>query len=231
MKKTTYKIGIIFSVALVLFILPIWNVQNLEVSGNNVYTQEEILKAVDFKPNSHILSLNTKGMYNRLIQLPYIEEASINYKFPNRIDIDLVERAPIAYVPFLDTYLCIDPEGYVLQQVKTKQLELPTVEGLTFSSFQMGERLPLKNTVQLEVLEEIIYVLNKYSLTKEVDVIELTNIEQIHLYVNRLNVIIGNMRDFDEKVKWLAEVHKEFPMGILDLSLIQYDQAILKPLN
>lgn len=231
MNKTIYKIGMVSLLALILFTLPLWNVQEIMITGNAQYTHEEIKEAIGYTKGRHILSYNKNKMKEAIKELSYIERVAINYTFPNNINIDIVERRPVGYLPFLDTLLCIDEEGTVLKQVQTKQEQLPIIEGIGFESFAVGEKVQTTNQVQLNALKEIIFYLTKYEFVDKVEAVQLTNLEQIHLYVNKLDVIIGSMRDFDKKVKWLVEIHTDFPMGILDLSLIKYDQAVLKPLN
>ncbi|MGL4798152.1 MAG: cell division protein FtsQ/DivIB [Cellulosilyticaceae bacterium] len=231
MKKYVYIVGLGIIGMLTVFLLPIWQIQKIEVNGVAYYTETQLKESISFKEGMHSLRLRKDKLVEELKQLTYIKEVTVDYGFPNQLTLQVTERKPLGYVRFLDSYLCIDEEGYVIEQGTEKRLPLPELEGLDFEQFKIGEKLELKNSEQLLILREIIMVLNKYKFTQEVDIIQVSNIQQIHLYVDRLNVIIGNIRDFDKKVRYLIEVHEQYAMGILDLSLIEYKQAILKPMS
>ena len=231
MKKYMYGIGLMILLVLTLFILPVWNVKAIQLVGNDYYMEDDILRMMSFQSGMHILKLNSQKSVQEISQLPYIKSVDVAYTFPNKVSVTIAERRPMGYVKFLDAYLCIDEEGYVIEESSQKRLQLPEIEGLSFTQFVVGEKLPLTYHEQLAVVREMVTILNKYEFTEQVDSIQVSNINQIHLYVNRLNVIIGNIRDFDKKVKYLIEVHKQYAMGILDLSMVEHKQAILKPMN
>ncbi len=231
MKKHVYKIGLVLLILLTLFILPIWSVQTIDIVGNVQYETQTLLDTIGFKEGRHILSYNKKKIVQQIEELLYVEQAAVAYTFPNHIQLSIQERRPIAYTRFLDTYLCIDEWGYVIEQNTERRLQLPTIEGLKFESFVLGEALQVENSQQMGIVRELVKSLNKYSFTEYVDTIDVSNIQQIHLYVDKLNVIIGTIKDFDEKVQYLIEVHKHYVMGILDLSMIEDGQAVLKPVN
>lgn len=218
-------------IVIVIFFLPLWSISSIEVSGASVYSKEEIIEASQIKVKRHILTVRTKKGIESLKQLPFIDDAEITYQFPNHIEIKVMENKPIGYVKFLGSYLCIGEKGQVLEQVTQPSLKLPTIEGIKFDKFKVGEKLPLEDEDHLLTVVEMISILTKYEYDGKIDNIDVSNLEQIHLYVDKLDVIIGNIRDFDKKVRWLVEIHQEYPMGILDLSYIENGQAILTPLT
>lgn len=230
-KKWLYSIGIIALLIITIVFLPIWNIQNIEVTGIHYYSKDDILQAGGLQLQMHPLSMNKKEALKKISALSFINTVSIDYHFPNTLTIEVVENELLGYVAFHDSFLCIDKEGRVLEQSKDKRYELPTIEGIEFESFLVGEKLGADNDEKIKVLTEMISVLSKYDFIEKVDSIDISNLEEIHLYVDKLNVIIGNIRDFDKKIKWLIKVNVNYSMGILDLSYIQHGQAVLTPLD
>ncbi|MGL4362657.1 MAG: cell division protein FtsQ/DivIB [Cellulosilyticaceae bacterium] len=231
MKKWTYAIGLIILGLITIFILPIWQVDQIIIKGNEVYTEEEIRTAMTLSEGMHITQLNKEKVVDEISIFPYMGTVDVAYKFPNDVIINIHERRPLGYVRFLDTYIAIDEDGFAVEQSSTRRMKLPIIEGLQFNQVTIGGQIQIENTAQMQTLKEITRILRKYEFFETVDVIEVANIEQMHLYVDKLNVIIGDIRDFDKKVRYLIEVHKQYAMGILDLSLIDTKQAILKPLS
>lgn len=216
---------------IIFLLLPIWNVSNIHVEGNKYYTKEAILQAANIKEGMHILEIGKNKASHKMEDLPYIKEAQVNYTFPRTLTIKVTECTPIGYVPFLGTYLCLDKQGQVLEQVTKPTLKLPILQGLKFQKLVMNEKIAFENEDKFLALAEMVEILKKYNYAAKIDSIDISNIEQIHLYVNKLDVIIGNIRDFDKKIEWLIQVDKDYSMGILDLSLITQGQAILTPLT
>lgn len=230
-KKWLYSIGIMSLLGITILFLPIWRIAHIEVTGNSHYQEEELLQEGGIWMQMHPLSLNKKEAQEKISQLTYVESAYIEYHFPNTLSIKIVENELLGYVPFHDSFLCIDKNGIVLEQSKNKRFALPTLEGFVFEYFLVGETLGTANKEKIEAAKEMMSVLTKYNFIEKVDSIDISNLEQIHLYVDKLNVIIGNIRDFDKKIKWLIKVNDNYSMGILDLSYIQHGQAVLTPLD
>lgn len=232
LKKWMYGIAIVALLLITSLFLPIWRIQSIEVIGNHYYTDEEILKEGALALQMYPLSVDNKAATHRISALTFVDSVQIQYHFPNRLTVDVVENEPLGYINFHDSFLCIDQKGIVIEQSKNKKFELPLIEGLNFEYFAVGERLGTENEEKIEALREMMTILSKYDFTKQIDVIDISNLEEIHLYVDKLNVIIGNIRDFDKKTKWLIKVSANYSMGILDLSYIQRDgQAVLTPLD
>lgn len=231
MKKYIYGLGLIGMLGISIFFLPLWQIREIQIEGSHYYSETDLLKTADFKTHVHRLSLNLKKSTAKIKQLPFIKDVTIDYVFPYVIDMKVIERRPIGYIKFLDMYVCIDEEGYVLEQSQQKKLELPVIEGISSEQFVVGEKLQSDKSYEMQVLQQMIKTLNKYNFLEKVDGIQLANIDEIHLYVDRLDVIIGNIRDFDKKIKWLMEVYQHYDMGILDVSLLEAGQVVLKPMD
>lgn len=229
--KWLYGIGAIILFVVIILFLPVWYIQEIELVGNYYYNGNEILKVAALDKGMHPLSIDTKDAKKAIEGLPFIEHANVKYQFPNTLRVEVNEKRPLGYVAFHDSYLCINGDGTVLEQSKEKRLRLPVLEGLQFEYFVLGEKLGTENAEKVSTMNEMMGVFDKYGFTEKVTSIDLSNLEEIHLYVDKLDVIIGNIRDFDKKVKWLVKVNDGYSMGILDLTSIAHGQAVLTPLD
>ena len=213
-------IGIIVGiVSILLFMMPICYVQSVEVSNNKYYTDEEIIEASGIE-NKHLLDLAYFSAKNRLLDLAYIGKVNIHYKFPGKIVIDVVEKAPFAYVKFKGDFLCLNEQGQVIEQSQEKYHEIPVIDGLKFESFTVSETLPILNQDDWFVAQEVMTELIKYNYVDKVIEMDVHNIEEIHLYVDKLDVIMGDIGDFDKKIEVLIQVYEVegYSMGELDIS-------------
>ena len=206
-KKKKIYIGIIIGIVVVLFfMMPICYVQSVEVTHNHFYASDEIIETAGIA-NKHFLDFNFWTAKSKVESLPYIAKAKISYQFPGKITISVSEKAPFAYIPFKGTYLCINEQGQVIEQTQKKYHEVPELDGLEFNTFKNGETLPIVNQDTWFIAQEVVKELEKYAYTSRVREVDVHNIEEIHLYVDKLDVIMGDIGDFDKKIETLIEIH------------------------
>lgn len=218
-KKTKRYIGIIIGILVLLFfMMPICYIQNIEVKNNKYYSAEEIIEASGIE-KKHLLDLAYFDAKDKLMSLPYIASVNIKYQFPGKVIIDLVEKAPFAYVKFKGTYLCLNEQGQVIEQSQEKRHDLPVIDGLKFNSFKKAETLPILNQDNWLTAVEVLKSLEKYQYADKINEIDVHNIEEIHLYVDKLDVIMGGIGDFDKKIEVLIQVYEVngFTMGELSI--------------
>ena len=225
-----YGIGGISVLLITLSVLPIWRVTTVEVSNNQHYSKEEIEKVL-LIDNEPFWGLSKKKLQKRLKSLPYVEDSQIAYGFPGKIKVRLVEKVPYGYVPFMGTYLCIDEKGQVIEQTNGRSEGIPIIKGLSFNAFRTGELLPLESEDALLVAMEIIDTLKKYNFDKNITTVDVYDLEQIHLYVDNLDAIIGNIQHFEEKLQQLIKIQESYDMGQLDLSQIPNGEVVLSPIK
>ena len=233
-KKPKKKIYIGMGIGLILLVLlsmPIWHVNEILVNNSSYYTEEEIIEAAGLE-NRNLLDLSFIETEKRLKALSYIQDVDIKYHFPGNIVINIVENAPFMYVPFSGSYLCLNERGQVIQQTNNLSVAVPIVRGLKFSEFKLGDILGIENDDAFLAVQDMIHTLKKYEYEHQVKEIDVYNLEEIHLYVDNLDVIMGEIGDFDKKLQWLIATHETYDMGILDLSqVVKSGQASLRPIT
>nr|WP_302596162.1 FtsQ-type POTRA domain-containing protein [uncultured Cellulosilyticum sp.] len=230
-KKKIY-IGMIIGLILIaLLSLPVWKIQKITVVNNGYYSKEEVINVSGLE-GGNLLDLSFNKAKKGLLALPYIQEVNITYHFPGNVTIDLVENAPFMYVPFSGSYLCLNEQGQVIEQTSNLSVAIPVVDGLSFSEFKIGEMLGIQNDDAFLAVRDMINVLKEYEYVDKVKEIDVYNLEEIHLYVDNLDVIMGEIGDFDKKLQWLIATHETYDMGILDLSqVVKSGQASLRPIT
>lgn len=219
--KTKRYIGIIIGILLLLFfMMPICYIQSIEVTNNKYYSAEEIIETSGIE-KKHLLDLAYFAATDKLMTLPYLEKVTIKYQFPGKVIIDLVEKAPFAYVQFKGTYLCLNEQGQVIEQSQEKYHEVPIIDGLKFNSFKNTETLPILNQDNWLTAVEVVNRLEKYDYVDKINEIDVHNIEEIHLYVDKLDVIMGDIGDFDKKIEVLIQIYdvNGITMGELSIHL------------
>ncbi len=159
--KKQKKIGAVFFLLLIGFSLilltilyaPIFNISSIAVGGNTKYTDEEIKQMSGIIPGENgfrklrltprsLLELRLIDSEEKINQLPYIKNSQVRLKFPDRVEISVTERKAEAYISYLDNFLIVDREGYVLE-VSDQRPEkgLKEIRGIEFVKYSIGGQL------------------------------------------------------------------------------------------
>lgn len=219
-------------ICILLFGTSILRIKTIKVEGNEYYSDQEIMDAAGISQGLHLLQINKKKSSKAISALPYIDQVEIEIIFPTTVQLLVTQRKPVGYVPFTGTYLSIDKVGRVIDQTQSKEVKnLPIIEGLKFDKFALGQELNVENEDMIIAIVELASLMEKYDLLNQEIRIDVGSSSQIHLYINSLDVIIGEINNLDKKIQWLCEIIQEYQMGVLDLSNINEGQAIMSPLT
>ncbi len=235
-KRMLLMFAVIIISILLLLVLPVWNIEIIEFEiesygAEPYYSQRDIEIVMGITENTHILNITSNNVEQCMEKLPFIETLEVEKIFPNKLSIKVTERIPLGYLPFSGRYLLINNKAVVMAEHQQMFYKLPLIEGIQVEQFSLGKPLAILNDEHMLALELILKELEKYNIVSNITNINIGNLEEIHLYIGKLDVIIGNIDDFDKKIAWLNSIYQDYTVGILDLSNIDSGSAVLKPLK
>ncbi len=213
--------GLLFGIVCIVMVSPAFQMKTLVVSGIDKYTKQEISSVIALQEGDNILLFNQKKAIELLEQNPYIADATIEKNLPDTVKITIVERKIRGYVPYMGAYLYIDEEGRVLETRETYYEALPEVKGLKFTNFQLGEVLAVENKEALTVVLQVSQIVKKYEMLNDVLEIHVHDLNAIKIYMQGVEIILGDIENLEQKMRIMAEVMKNIPdgdRGRLDLS-------------
>lgn len=111
---------------------PLAIVDAVEVHGNDHLTPEEISALAGLDSGMHIWKINLAAGRDKLLSNPWVEKASINRKFPNALEIALVERRGVAILQNSGPGWIVSGDGVVV--AKNEGHSLPWLTGLEADS-------------------------------------------------------------------------------------------------
>lgn len=202
---------LLFLFVLVLLFSPLLNITVIEVEGTNLCDNKDIINNCDIDMGENILRINKKEIiYNLREKFPYIDTVSLSRKLPNKIIIKITEREPVGMIAYMGSYVIVDKDGNALEVVDINSNRgLAVIEGVKSNRFQLGQLLPADNPEKFQLAVDIIKLLIKYNLLYKVSVIDVGNIENIHVVLG--NNVVANIsgRDNTEyKINYLNEIIK-----------------------
>lgn len=227
-----FILGLAFiAMVLCILFLPAFRVKTVNIEGNVVLSDEEILSMTGLSYGDHILS-GVSGNIFDLLSLnygkteqaimeknPYVESITISVKIPSTINIEIKERQKIAYIKTADGYLAIDRDGIVLELSSADNASevRPVICGMEIDSAVLGEKLTIKN---MNAFKKAIIVmgaiLNADNASVGGDYCMFANTSEVRIlpsgYIfltiysrsgNMVQIKLNNLDSIDEDMAWL----------------------------
>lgn len=228
-KKRRRKVFRTIKILMIIFVLiggiaffllsPIFNITEINVSGNSKISSEEIISLSGIQKNENTFKINKKTVKDKIRENPYIDTISIKRTLPDSITIYVTERVATYRINKANTYMLINNQGYMLE-ITDEENNLPIITGLqtTDEEIQEGNRLRVED---LEKLEDVLKISESaktnelYSLITEIDISEKDNYKLvipsekkiIHLGdTSKLPVKMGYIISIMEKEKDEGEI-------------------------
>ena len=176
-------IGVRYGVKHFLFENPDYQLSEIQFQTDGTLQREQVLKTAELREGVNIFSVNLAQVRERLQQLPQVDEVQVIRKLPGEIDIQVVERKPVAWItsekqisdPFAsDVAFLVDARGVLMKEKKLlpEYLGLPLITGCTSESLEPGKIVDSfegKAALQLLRLSTASFMQTRFQI-REIDV-------------------------------------------------------------
>ena len=241
-KYTLYYLLAFFLIAAVgisLSLTVFFKTAKIEVAGNTMYTDGELIETTGIEIGDNLLRMHPKQMARRLVeQYPYLETAVIRRTLPDTVTISVTaaeERAVLrdaatgrfavlsAAGRALRTELPVAPQGTVPADGLAVAADEETNGETALVPLTPGDYLTESEKERFTVLLSLLDALEEQELSDDINVIDLRDPLEIRLlYRGRLAVNLGTQDDLDYKLRFTKtaidrEVTDE-TVGTLDVS-------------
>lgn len=219
---------ILICAALVFGMSVFFRVSTVTVTGNSIYTEEEIIEASGIEQGDNLFFINRFSAVSRIFsKLPYVEAATISRSLPNNIVIEITESAALAYVTAEDgEKWAIDRSCKILANVDAAAAQsLIEVTGVTPISPSVGGIVSPgeAETPKVTYLSEILKMAVLLEIERDITYIDMSNVSNPQFdYLGRFTVKLGSNENVDYKFQLLVSAVAELgegDSGTLDLSI------------
>lgn len=129
---------------------PDYRLSKIEVQTDGTLPREQVLRVAELREGENIFNVDLARVHERLQQLPQVDEVQVVRNMPAEIDIQIVERKPIAWItsekevadPFSsDEAFLVDARGVLMKEKKLlpEYLGLPAIVGCANESLGAGQ--------------------------------------------------------------------------------------------
>jgi cell division septal protein FtsQ len=136
---------------------------DIRVDTDGTLTRDQILSAAGVHEGRNIFKTDLAGARSALNKLPQIQRVEIQRTLPNRLDIGIIERQPIAWVvapgdtdpSASDRSFLVDARGYVMKSRKLlpEYQYMPTISGVETENLVNGQKV---TTIEMQAALDLL---------------------------------------------------------------------------
>ncbi len=191
---------ILIIVLIILANTVLFNCKQIEVSGMQRYTADEIIDVSKIRKGDNLLHVDTaKAAENIESGLAYVESAKVERSFPTGIVITVAEAEKWYCINQFGVKAVISRGGKILE--KGSSQGLVEVTGYEAESLETGTRLTSKVEGKKTIPEQILKAADKAGIT-DIDSIDMTDRFDINVLVEgRITLELGGISEIDAKMQ------------------------------
>ena len=128
--------------------LPYFWVAEVQVEGNLQVASQDIVGSLGLAPKTSILQVDLQALARRVLENPWIKEASVQRRLPLSLTIQVVERVPEAVFIAGRRYL-LSADGVILSELGEGELpSLPVLRAAVPRRVGIGDRILTSDMAQ-----------------------------------------------------------------------------------
>ena len=201
--------AVVIVAALTLF----FKVDQVIVSGNSRYSQDEIVEVSGVRQGDNLILLNKYQIARQLYsKLPYITDVRVNRNLPDKLLIEVTETRASLALESGGAWWLLSEAGKVLDTAETDEVEgYLLLRGVTAEGITIGQQLRLaEGNLSAERLLELVAALSERGMLESADSVDATDGEILHIgYDGRFDVELYYDADFAFKMNCLYSVVDE----------------------
>ena len=205
-----------------------FEITDIQVEGNVIYSSSEITEASGLHPGvSGLLSFRTIASRRIRSSLPGISAARISLEVPDRMVITVKETSAIASLRTKDGFLLLSQECHAVNGFRGDESELLQIRGITPLETGVGQLLQVSDaeSTKLSYLREMLTLLSERDMRQDVQDLDFSNVSDLHFrYLDRFNVRMGRQEKLENKLDLLERIVDSLgagDRGTLDMSTPQ----------
>lgn len=207
---------------------PIFTLQRVEVSGASYLTKEQICEIGRIHTGEPLFQLQTDAVAQNLMHDLRIESAVVRRRLPDRLEIEVTERKPVATVACDYGYLDLDRSGTVIAAYRAlHSVPIPLITGMEVKGLYLGDEVTDEN------VKKVLYFLNQIDAEalNQISEVNIANPDAVVAYANSsVQIRLGKLDRLDEKAVLTADFVKSLKTSrhTIDYVDFSYEAPFIK---
>ena len=188
---------------------PIFNIQEVEVIGNNIINSDTIESLSELTKDQNIFKFMNQKVEIKVKENPYIQNVKVKRVLPNKVQIQVEERERKYNIEFMNGYAYIDNQGHILE-ISENKLDLPVIQGCKTPEENIveGNRLEKQDLEKLETVIQITTIWETNNIEQKITSIDITDKTEYTMYIEeeKKKVYLGDNSNLSNKILWIQAI-------------------------
>ena len=214
--------------AILLAVNIFFEISDIQVEGNVIYSASEITEASGLHPGvSGLVPFRAVAARRIRSSLPGITAARISLEVPDRMVITVKETSAVAVLKTESGTLLLSQDCQAVSGFRGDESELLRIRGITPLETEVGQTLRVSDaeSTKLSYLREMLTLLSEKELRLDVQDLDFSNVSDLHFrYLDRFNVRMGRQEKLESKLDLMKRIVENMgagDWGTLDMSTPQ----------
>lgn len=188
-----------------------FSIKEIECTGENLLTGEDVRIRTEGLIGDNILFIKKSNIEKELKRNPYVENITLKKKLPNKLYIDVEERAGIYYVNEGNKFNIVSIDMILLEQVDNIDgKNLIELKGITIDDTELGSIIEDNARIKrvLYYFYRMRSELNEQGEDIPITCIDVSNLTKLKAYIGTIEVKLGNDEDIIKKFNKAVRIYK-----------------------
>lgn len=202
---------VIGGISAYLLTSPSFAIQEISIKGNSLLSAQKITQIAETQIGDNIFSKIGIILKVKLKQNGYIQDAKINKIYPNKIEIEVIERKRQFQIKLeTEGYIYIDEQGYILEYGVNK-LEIPTIVGMNIKQSDIAtlHRLEERDLIKMENVLQIREQCKSIEIADKITQYEVNDEYMVKLENEGISINLGDGTNLKNRFYYVNAILKQ----------------------
>ena len=203
-----------------------FDITKVRVKGHARLKPEMIVEELNLQPHTNIFQISLALLQQKLEGMTWVKAAKVYRNFPNKLTVDITERAPCALVKMNELHL-VDEEGVVLGVLASgSAIRLPILTGAFIAEHVRPEG---KNPELQQALQALIaFQASRHPLLQHIRKMSIDCLENVTVYgADATPVVQISLAEYQESLRRLEKIYPELQLERLAAIDLRFDKRII----
>lgn len=195
---------LVIVVGIILSLTVFFNVTEVTVDGESIYSSSEIIAASKIKSGDNLVRLNSSKAENSILKsLVYIDTATVSKKFPDKVEITVTPSEEFANVEYGSGYLLISKNGKILSFLQTAAKDYPVIKGCETINSEPGSFIKCEDEEKEKAFYFLVETMLAEGVIEKITLIDISDRYNLSVeYDDRITVELGSQNDLAYKLRF-----------------------------
>ena len=212
-------VGSVFLIIIIFALSPVFVLKHIKIQGNYYLPEEEVCRLAGVTMGENLFQLKIDDIMQTMAKDIRVERAIVKRVFPDTIEIQVVERTPLAILQCDYGYLEAGRGGIVLAAHRTlSNIPVPIISGVEVKDLFVGD------SVDNDHINTVLNYLDKldWETTANLSEINITDPENVIVYMRGgVQLKMGDISSLEKKLEITESLNREikqakYPIDYVD---------------